>query len=266
MPVVGSRAAARFSTALKSQYQVLYALMLHDIKSRFFGNGLGYVVTILWPITHILVIVIAYFISGRVPPFGNDTLVFVVTGVLPYIAWNYISRFCQMTVLQNVSYMQYPVVKFLDLIFARIALEIVTINIITAGSIVVLPLFGSNVIPVDPQNAAFALFSAIFLGIGFGILSAVITRIWPMFMLVYVLFLISFWFTAGVAINPEALPTAIGDLLAWNPLLHSIEWLRSAYFPDAPTRLLSKSYVLYVAATTMTLGLIGQKALRPFFK
>ena len=132
--------------------------------------------------------------------------------------------------------------------------------------VVLVPLFGGNTMPIDPQGAVLALFSAIYLGIGFGVLAAVITRIFPLFIIIYVGFLITFWLTGGVALNPEAMPTAIGDIIAYNPLLHCIEWMRKSYFMDAPTRLLSKSYVLSVATGTLTLGLLGERFLRPFFK
>ena len=253
-----------FRTALKRQFQVLYALMMHDIKSRFFGNGLGYVVTILWPATHIAVIMLIFVFTGRPVPYGSSAMLYAATGVLPYIAWNYISRFVCLGVVQNKSFMAYPIIKPLDMMFARLALEIVSIFIITVALIVILIVCQAPVMPINLSAAVCGLLSAVFLGIGFAVFNGVICMIVPLWNIVYVLFLIVFWVTGGLAIDPEALPARVGALFAWNPLLHCIEWVRSGYYADFPAHLLDKSYVLWVAGGSLVLGLIGERLLRRF--
>ena len=253
-----------FRVALRRQVQVLHALMLHDIKSRFFGNGLGYVVTILWPTVHIAVILLIYVFNGRTVPYGSSALLYAATGVVPYIAWNYISRFVCLGVVQNRAFLAYPIIKPLDMMFARLALEMVSIFIITVGLLVVLVICQVQVVPANTGAAVAGLMSAVFLGIGFGILNGVICMIIPLWNIVYVLILISFWITAGLAINPETVPEPIGRILAWNPLLHSIEWVRQAYYADFPAHLLDKSYVLWVAAGSLALGLLAERTLRRF--
>ncbi len=117
--------------------------------------------------------------------------------------------------------------------------------------------------PNDLVGASFGLLSAVLLGLGFGVLNSVITLIFPIWNIFYVLFLILFWLTSGVALNPETMPTEIGNWFAWNPLLHCIEWVRAAYYPDIPTRLLDKNYVLSVGAGSLALGLVLERMLRP---
>ena len=251
-------------TALTNQTHVFHALILHDIKSRFFGNGLGYVFTILWPAAHLALIVILYAMTGRGGGYGTSTLLFVATGVLPYICWNYISRFCMLSIVMNKSALNYPIINALDIILARIFLELVTCTIITLVLLALLTLGGINVVPMQPAAAAEGLLSSVLLGVGFGILNATIVMILPLWMIGYVLILIVFWITSGVVINPELLPQQIGDWLAWNPLLHCIEWIRSGYYPDYPTRLLSKSYVLEVGFGSLALGLLMQRTLKRF--
>ena len=252
----------RLRLAIKSQINIIGALVLHDMKSRFFGNGWGYVVTILWPAAHFAAISVGYVISGRAVPYGSSMLLFISTGVLPYIVWNYISRFCILGVVQNKSYLSYPIVKPMDLMISRLLLEIMTSSIITLLIVIVIELSGVSAMPRDLVSAVFGLLSAVLLGIGFGVLNSVITLILPIWNIIYVLFLILFWLTSGVALNPEAMPVEIGNIFAWNPLLHCIEWVRAAYYEDIPTRLLDKSYVLTVGATSLALGLILERVLR----
>ncbi len=251
-----------YRNALKSQSYVIHALILHDIKSRFFGNGLGYIVSILWPTVHMIVLMVMFLVVGRAVPYGDSAALYAATGVLPYIAWNYISRFVSLGMTSNRSFMAYPVIKPLDMMFSRTILELVSIFIITIGTILILAACEVKVIPNDPGEAVLGLLSAVALGIGCGYLVSVFCLIHHFFNVVYVLFLILFWVTSGLAINPEALPDQIGQYLAWNPLLHCIEWVRKAYYLDFPAHLLDKSYVLEVAAGTFVLGLILERLLR----
>lgn len=263
------RQAAKRSPLMRSlvtQRNVLWALMLHDIKSRFFGNGLGYIVTILWPATHIAIVVIAYVISKRPVPYGSSALLYASTCVLPFIAWNYMSRFTMMGMVMNRSYLAYPVIKPLDMMFARLALEHISIFIITVGLIATNMLFQVDVVPVNLSDAICGLLSAVLLGIGFGIFNSVIVMIFPMWVIGYVGIIIVFWLTSGMVINPEAMPSELAYWVSWNPLMHCVEWIRKGFYADFPAHLLSKTYVLSCGAGSLALGLIMERALKRFFR
>ena len=249
---------------LRAQFQVLYALMMHDIKSRFFGNGLGYVVTILWPAAHIAIVVGIFYFSARMAPYGDDPLLYASTGVLPYMIWNYVSRFTMMGLAMNRSFLQYPIIKPLDIMIARQALETVTSVLLVAGLAVFLYACGRNPMPIRLDDAALGLFSAWLLGIGFGIFNGVICMIFPLWGIFYFGVLIGTWIACGIALQPEQMPTQIGDLLAWIPLLHSVELMRLAYYEDFPARLLDREYVLYWGAGSLVLGLVMERGLRLF--
>lgn len=251
--------------SLSTQRDVLWALILHDIKSRFFGNGLGYVVTILWPATHIAIIIIAHIISKRPIPYGNSALLYASTGVLPFIAWNYMSRFTMMAVIQNRSFMAYPVIKPLDMMIARLALEHVSVFIITVGLVATNLLFQVDVVPVHLTEAVCGLFSALLLGIGFGVVYGIIGMIFPLWMILCVPIIIVCWLTSGTIFNPETMPAELGYYVSWNPVMHCVEWIRLGYYADFPAHLLSKSYVLSFGATMLAVGLILERALKRFF-
>ena len=246
------------------QYQVIYAIMLQDIKSRYFGNGLGYAVTIIWPATHVVVLLLIYHFVHKAAPYGDSPLLYAATGVAPYIAWSYISRFMCLGVVQNKSFLSYTIIKPLDTLFARMFLEFISSYIVTAGIIIALAICQSHPMPLDPAAAAAGMLSAVALGAGFGMFNAVICMVIPLWQVGYVLILVVCWITCGLAINPEALPERAGKWLAYNPLLHCVEWIRSAYYPDFPAHLLDKSYVLWCAAIPFVLGLVMVRFLRRF--
>ncbi len=244
------------------QINVLNALVLHDIKSRFFGNGLGYLVTMLWPVTHMAVVMGMMIFTRRTQPYGSSMTLYAATGVVPFITFSYISRFTVMGVMTNKSYLSYPIVKPLDIMMARIFLEMVSASFICGGTLLIMSVAGIDVQPQSTSQAGIAVLSAVFLGIGMGVFNSVITMMLPIWNIAYVLMIIIMWATCGVALNPEELPFAIGYFFSFNPLLHCVDWMRMAYYPGFPARLFSPTYLLTFAAANLCLGLVIEKVFR----
>ena len=252
----------RLSSTLTVQFQVIHALMLHDIKSRFFGNGLGYFVSILWPIVHILVILLIN--SGRVAPHGVSMVLYATTAVIPYICCNYIGRFITLGVIMNKSFLQYPIIRPLDLMAARIFLELISNSVILIVVLIGLDIAGISIMPAYPTQACLAWLSSLLLGVGFGLLNGVITMAVPLWNVVFMLFIIIAWITCGLGIDPEALPYQIGYYLSFNPVLHAVEWMRQAYYVGYSPKLLSKEYLISFSLVCFVSGLIGERVFRGF--
>jgi ABC-type polysaccharide/polyol phosphate export permease len=73
-------------SAAKRQRRVLLALMLRNIRTRFFGHGLGYLIAIAWPLTHILIVVAVFTLLGRVAPYGDSVVLFIPTGTVTFMS------------------------------------------------------------------------------------------------------------------------------------------------------------------------------------
>jgi ABC-type polysaccharide/polyol phosphate export permease len=50
--------------------------------------------------------------------------------------------------------------------------------------------------------------------------------------------------------------------LSFNPVLHAVEWMRSAYYPDYGSLVLDKTYLLYWGIGTVFVGLGLERLLR----
>lgn len=216
--------------------------------------------------SHIAIIVSIYVIGRRPVPYGSSSFLYACIGILPYITWSYMSRFTMMGTLQNRNFMAYPIIRPLDMMIARLALESVSIFIITVGLVCIAEMIGVDAMPLNLSAAVLGLLSAVLLGVGFRVLNSVIVMMFPMWVLGYVGIIILFWITSGMAFNPEAMPAEIGYYLSWNPLLHSVEWIRSAYYADFPAHLLDKTYVVSFGAGTLALGLILERTMKRYFK
>ena len=247
---------------LKAQGRILLALMLRDIKTRFGGSELGFLLAIAWPLTHILVLLVMNSALARVSPYGEDPAVWYATGVIPFMAFSYMSRFIGIGILMNRNLLTFPVVKVTDVLFARAIVEV-----LSAG-LVILILFtgfwamGIDFMPRDVPQASLALLSMMFLGLGVGVVVGIITAAWPMFITVYFISMIIFWISSGILFVPDALPEAARTALSYLPWVQGVEWMRSAYYDGYGSSILDKPYLVSFDAVTLFLGLAIERFAR----
>lgn len=252
----------RLRELLRVQARVLFALMLRDINSRFFGSPYGFLIAIAWPLSHILVLLIVNTILGRAPPYGDSSALWYATGVVPFVAYSYMGRFIILGVLQGKPLLAFPLVKFTDVIFARMLVEFLSASLVVIIVSIIFTIFGINIVPREPQQAVYAFGAALLLGAGVGTVSAIITAAIPFWFSVFILSNIFLWAISGVVFVPDALPEPIRYVLSWNPMMHCIEWMRSAFYEGYGRSILDKSYCLACGTVWLTVGLIVERLVR----
>ena len=236
--------------------------MLRNIRTRFFGNGLGYLVAIAWPLLIFLSSWRSTAALGRAVPYGDSAVLFVATGAVPFMVFSYLSRFMMLSVIYARPLLAFPEVKVLDVLLASALLEILAAACVTIVLIVLAWAFDVDIMPRDIVEATYAFGAAILLGLGFGMLNGVLALAIPMWFTGYALFTIFLWVTAGVFFVPDALPNGLREILAYHPVLQLIEWTRSAYYEGYGGLVLSRSYPIAVGVCTLFLGLLLERAMR----
>lgn len=58
------------------------------------------------------------------------------------------------------------------------------------------------------------------------------------------------------------MPDWVRDALAWNPLLHSIDWFRSGFFASYQPHWLDRSYLVFAAVLSLLAGVGLERGLR----
>lgn len=250
------------SAKLRFRLNVILALMLRDMRTRFGRSHLGYFVAIGWPLAHLVSIVgVAAFIN-KVLPLGTDPAVFVATGALPYILCLYPARMIGQSVVSNKPLFLFPIVSAFDVITSRIIIEFITafIVVIIFGS--GLYVLGVDIIPIDTSVAASAILATVFFSISMGVLSTVIISFFPFWGIAFVVIMVLLYGFAGVFVLPSNLSEGMREVIWYNPLFHCVEWIRSAYYEGYGDDMLSRSYLLWFAATSLLLGLLGERFVR----
>jgi capsular polysaccharide transport system permease protein len=241
--------------AVRSSGRVMWAVMLRDIRTRFFNHGLGFSIAIGFPLVHILILIGIWSLLGRDAPFGDSTAVFFGVALAPFMAWNYMSRFIMLSLVMNRPLLAFPAVKILDILFGRGLLEVLGSCLMLMFLVAIGLATGHDVSPADPVDAVAAWLAALGLGLGFGMVNAVIAMAAPFWVTGYTLLVILLYMISGIVFLPTALPEAVGDALAWLPTLQVVEWMRTAFFEGYPDTLLHRGYLVAWVGGSVIVGL-----------
>ncbi len=257
---------AKLSDQVAQFRQIMGAVLIQDMRSRFGHSHIGYLIAIAWPLSHIGVITVAYLFRVTIAPVGDSPTMFIGTGVAPYILCLYPARLVATAIPQNRQLLNIPVIQPLHLIFSRCILETLNAVIVLALFMSVVGLFDIEIWPTDSAEAAKAIGAAVFLGVGLGFFNVVMCALVGQFFLVFfILLMIGLYVFSGVYVPPTAMPESVREYMAYNPMLHLVEWLRSAYYTSYNSELINKSMILWVGGISLTLGLIGERFLRGKF-
>ncbi|WP_165352737.1 ABC transporter permease [Loktanella sp. IMCC34160] len=248
--------------ALAEQRNIMGAVILRDLRTRFFNHGLGFLIVPAFPFVHLFALLLLHNLAGSEYAYGEDANVFLATGLIPTLSFMYVSRFMGLSLLMNRPMLAYPIIGMLEVVFARAILEILGAVWMAAAVISVLYAVGSDPLPADPVQAFLAFCTTLLLSVSVGLLVALVTAVFETFVTVWALTLILFYIASGSLFVVSLLPAQAVRILAWNPVLHCTEWMRTAYYPSYPEQVLDKGYLLAVAFGALVLGLAAERALR----
>lgn len=250
------------SHTLRAKWNVIYALMLRDMRTRFGRSYLGYLVAIAWPLVHLGGIVVVMTYANRFLPMGGDPSVFIATGVMPYVLCLYPSRMMGYSIELNKPLFLFPAVKALDLMFSRAIIEFLTAFVVVLLFGFCAFLVGVDLTPLDIETGATAILATVYFAISVGILNTIISSIIKFWHIVFIVIMLALYLGAGIFVLPSSFPASVQNIMWYNPLFQCVEWLRSAYYEGYGDTMLSKSYLMSLATICLFLGLLGERFIR----
>ena len=247
---------------LKVQARVIGALILRDMRTRFGRKITGWTIMVMWPLSHLLFLMIAYLIAHRVAPIGTNVTVFIGTGVLPYILCLYPARMIMLCLVQNQPLLLFPPVTAVDVIIARSILEIINAFWVVAVFCLGLFVLDIDFLPMRYGDAILAILATIYLGFSIGFISAILYKLLRAWIVIQIVLLILAYIVSGAVIPVSSLPEQARHWLWFNPLVHSVEWLRSSYYDAYGESILDRSYLIGYATMLLFCGLVTERAVR----
>jgi len=167
-----------------------------------------------------------------------------------------------LSLVTNKPLLAFPIVRIVDILLARAILEILGAFCMTLLLILILCFLNIEFTPRDIVQASYALGAAILLGLGMGLINAIIAMAFVGWVTAYALVIVTLYITSGLMFIPDALPETIRYYLSFNPVVHSIEWMRSAYYDGYGSLISDKSYLLSWGVGTICGGLALELLIR----
>jgi capsular polysaccharide transport system permease protein len=252
-----------FFETLQTQLRVIHALIIRETRTRFGDSKLGYGWALLEPILHILMLslVFAVMMRGR-PPIGDEFFIFYYTGIIPYHLFIHTSTSMTYAISSNGSLLQLPLVSTFDVLMARGLLELFTDTLVAAILLAGFGAVGLGVLPHDLSGVSASVLVVWLFGCGCGFVNAVINAFSKSWDKIWVQLTRLLYFCSGIFYVPGMMPDWIRDILAWNPILHAVDWFRSSFYQEYDPHWLDRSYLSTVAVLTLLAGLGLERSLR----
>jgi len=253
----------RFLDGMRCQCRVLHALILRETRTRFGDAKLGYGWALIEPVLHIALLsaMFSLLMHGQ-PPIGGNFFLFYYTGLIPYQVFVHTSTNMAYAITSNGALLNLPHVTTFDVTLARGLLEFTTDVLVAAILLIGLMAIGIASLPDDMWAPCAALLVTAALGGGIGFLNAVLTVLCKSWDKIWVQVTRVLYFGSGIFFVPGMMPDWVRDVLAWNPLLHAIDWFRAGFFGAYQPHWLDRSYVVGAAIVAVLAGLGIERGLR----
>ena len=247
---------------LALQLRVLLALILRETRATFGTSSFGYIWAVVTPTASISLLVFIFSLVDRQPPFGSSLALFFATGVLTLQFFNELSTKLMSVFNANRALLTYPIIKDVDTLLARSALIITTYLLIMFVFHSALFAIGLAHFPSHVEQLLYAFFATALLGVGMGIVNAVIISLWETWSQIQKVLTRPLFFISGIFFVPSLLPPEAVNVLRWNPVLHLIEWFREGFYPNYNSLILDRLYPIYIGIALLLAGLAGERFFR----
>ncbi len=244
------------------QIQVIHALILRETRTRFGTHQWGYAWAIFEPIIMIATFTGMWAVVGHNTPLGYPAFPFLTTGFIPYILFRDTAGRAVNAIDANKGLLFYPQVRPLDLVLARIVLEVATsftIFVLIMGTYA----WWSGGIRINSLlDCMLGLLLASGLGAGLGLtLCALTTFSRTVERLQGPLLRPLFWLS-GVFYPSRQVPEPLRNILSYNPVLHVVELTRSGIIFGYPTDNHDAMYVTWWVMALLFIGLTVERMAR----
>lgn len=244
-------------SAFKIQRDVIYALLLRELSSRFGKSRGGFLWVLFEPIAHLLIPVMIFgFIRMRIVP-GVEYPVFLVYGFLPFLLFKAICLQIVNGVNASQGLLSYRQVLLMDVFIAKAmahgVIQAIVFFIVLTG----LGLLGYDVLPAYPLELAGVLILTVALAFGLGLVFAAIASLIPDARQIINVMFLPLYFISGVLFPVTRFPDEYVRWMSINPVLHIVELSRvTAVAGFEPMKYLSLAYPAALALISILFGLM----------
>ena len=242
------------------QRDVIRALLIREMKTRFGRWRLGYAWVLLEPAIHILVLAAVFSFKGREFYQGIPTPLFMLGGIAPFLFFSHCFGKSLSAVQSNRGLFNYRQLRPFDAVLTRVLLEFVIYIASLFTLMVGFAWFGTSV----PFNSFLLLVvvNVLFLGfcLGLSLALCVLGERYPEAGKFVSFIQRPMYFMSGVFFSLEQLPEEYHIYVSWNPILHVIELTREGLFASYHGAFADLQYFAISAIAMLAFGLLVYRA------
>lgn len=244
-----------FLRSLTIQFNVLKALILREIITRYGRNNIGFLWLFVEPMLLTLIISLMWFFFKMNSLSNLNIFAFVLTGYPMVMMWRNSSFRAKGAVSANQALLYHRNIRILDLVFARVFLEMVGASAAQIFIIVLFIYIGLISIPYDPFYMLCAWGLMCWFSLGLGLIIFVLSAKYEFFS--------NIWGTLRFIILPisgaffwvDTFPHEVQNILLYIPPIHGTEMFRSGYFGPTVTTHENINYLIVSNIILLFLGL-----------
>lgn len=246
----------------RHSWDILFALMLREMATRFGRSWGGYLWAVIEPVGMIAMLALIFSYYFGTPPIGDSFALFYATGLIPFLAFTEIMHQTGATLIQNKNLLYFKYVTPLDTLLARFVLGCVTLVVVGGIAFSGTLAFADEGFDINLPVLMAAMAAAVLLGLGVGSVNAVCFVFFPTWKNIWSVLHRPLFLISGIFFLFDSLPYQTQDFLWWNPLVHVIGHARKAFYPTYDGTFVSIGYALAFGIAAFVIGaaiLIGKR-------
>lgn len=232
------------------------ALVLREMATSYGRSPGGFAWAFIEPVAGIALLSFVLGLAFHAPPLGSSFPLFYATGLIPFLFYNEVSTRVAQAINFSKPLLSYPSVTFVDALVARLAInflvQLAVANILLVG-ILVLGVPGGWP-DLAKAGLGFAMIGAF--GFGVGTLNCFLLTRFPIWQRVWSILNRPLFLVSCVFFTFESLPERFQAVLWWNPLVHLVGQIRTAFYPTYAGAYISPAYVFGLGLGLTVMGMI----------
>jgi capsular polysaccharide transport system permease protein len=242
---------------MQIQRDVLYALLLRELSSRFGKSRGGYLWILVEPIAHLMLPILIFGFLRNISMPGVELPVFLVYGFLPFLLFKAICLQIVDGVNSAQGLLSYRQVMLMDVFVSKAMAHMVIQAVVFVTVLTGLGMLGFDVLPGRPVELAGILALTAVLAFGLGVVFAAISSLVPDARSVIKIMFMPLYFASGILFPVTRFPDEWVRWLSVNPVLHLVELSRTmAVDGFQPMKYTSLAYPVALALSATLIGLM----------
>ena len=234
---------------------VIFALFLRELKTRFGAYRLGVFWALAEPIAHVIIFSVIFGVRAREGFGGVETPIFIYTGIMPFLLFQNLFTKCKSACSANRGLFHYRYVKPINTYCARVILEI---GIFLFTSVSLFALFWWAGYQVAIYDILYCLMIVVLLTIfatSFGMIASFAIEFFPESDKFLGILMKPMMFISGIFFTLDMIPEKYHVYLIWNPVLHAVELFRAGFIENFTSDHASLWYLFCCALVSLFIAM-----------